>query len=182
MNYDIVVLLPIVFDENQVPSVVFEVRSANVSQPLEICLPGGKMEEGETPLQGVKRETCEELCIKEKDIQNIEKICSFQNGERMVHFFTAILSNYDNTYAKEEVDSIFQISEKEILEKEMEEFSLKYQAMETDGFPYERIPHGRAYPFHVLFHSTYFLESNHGWIWGFTARLILEYRKWKKIH
>lgn len=44
-------------------SVLFEVRSASVNQPGEICFPGGGMEPGETPVDCALRETEEELGI-----------------------------------------------------------------------------------------------------------------------
>ena len=48
---------------------LFEVRSAGVSQSGETCFPGGQMEPGETPADCVLRETEEELSIPRAEIR-----------------------------------------------------------------------------------------------------------------
>lgn len=48
---------------------IFEVRGRNLSQPGEVCFPGGRMEQGETPAECALRETEEELSIPAGEIQ-----------------------------------------------------------------------------------------------------------------
>ena len=48
---------------------LFEVRSAGVSQSGETCFPGGQMEPGETPADCALRETEEELSIPRAEIR-----------------------------------------------------------------------------------------------------------------
>ena len=58
---------------------LFEVRSAGVSQSGETCFPGGQMEPGETPADCALRETEEELAIPPSEIQLLGQgdfICS----------------------------------------------------------------------------------------------------------
>ena len=55
-------------------NIVFEVRAFNLRhQPGDICLPGGKVEKGETPQEASIRETMEELNLKRDDIKFIGK-------------------------------------------------------------------------------------------------------------
>ncbi len=58
---------------------LFEVRSAAVSQSGETCFPGGRMEPGETPADCALRETEEELSIPRSEIRLLGQgdfICS----------------------------------------------------------------------------------------------------------
>ena len=62
------VLIPIVATEEG-DALLMEVRSENVRQPGEVCFPGGRIEEDESPEQTAVRETCEELGIGPEDIE-----------------------------------------------------------------------------------------------------------------
>jgi len=61
------VLVPLV-ETAQGLSLLYEIRSAKIAQPGEVCFPGGRMEPGETPVDCALRETCEELGIAPADI------------------------------------------------------------------------------------------------------------------
>lgn len=64
------VLVPLV-DTADGPSLLYEIRSAAVRQPGEVCFPGGKAENGETAVQCALRETWEELAIPPEAVEVI---------------------------------------------------------------------------------------------------------------
>ena len=63
-------LVPLV-DTADGPSLLYEIRSATVRQPNEVCFPGGKTESGETAVQCALRETWEELSIPPEAVEVI---------------------------------------------------------------------------------------------------------------
>lgn len=52
-------------------SLLYEVRSGGIRQPHEVCFPGGRMEQGETPTECALRETGEELGIQREALSVI---------------------------------------------------------------------------------------------------------------
>lgn len=175
----VAILIPLISNHNHSYDILFEVRSQYIGQPGEICLPGGKVEEGETMEKAAIRETCEELLITKDHISNLQHITSFMNTDRMVHVFVGFLSNYQNTFYEHEVAKTFTIPEQYFMDNEPEEFTMDYKAIETEGFPYDRITNGKEYPFRKIKRSIYFYPTEHGWIWGLTANLLRMYKIWK---
>ena len=67
-RHEYAVLCPLVERPNGL-HLLFEVRSAGVSQSGETCFPGGQMEPGEAPADCALRETEEELSIPRAEIR-----------------------------------------------------------------------------------------------------------------
>ena len=79
------VLVPLVEQDGEL-CLLYEVRSASVSQPGEVCFPGGRMEAGETAIQCALRETDEELGITESDIEIIGELdFLYIRGDRLLY-------------------------------------------------------------------------------------------------
>ena len=102
------VLIPIVKKDNM-HYILFQVRSKNLkSQPNEISFPGGKIENNESPLDAVIRETCEELGTNVKNVNIISPIdLLITPGNMIIHPFVGYINNIDSLHInKDEVDHI----------------------------------------------------------------------------
>ena len=72
-------------EDNQI---IFEVRAKTIRyQPGDICLPGGRVEPGETPEQAVLREMAEELQIDQSQIEMNAPVSIFVTGGLEIHVF-----------------------------------------------------------------------------------------------
>ena len=99
---DYAVLVPFVTTEEG-KALLLEVRSQLVKQPGEICFPGGRVEDGETPVETAVRETCEELGLKPEDIEVIsepETETEMMADGRRVFSVKAEIKCLSNTFAK----------------------------------------------------------------------------------
>ncbi len=92
-------------------NIIFEVRALTLkNQPGDVCLPGGKMEKGERPLEAALRETVEELNIDKEKIKVIGQMDYFISPYNFVMYpFVAIVEDIDIAPDKEEVDHVFEV-------------------------------------------------------------------------
>ena len=68
------VLIPLVEGATNV-QIVLELRAYDLDvQPGEVCLPGGRIEQDETPWEAAVRETCEELLVAPEQIEIIAEM------------------------------------------------------------------------------------------------------------
>ena len=54
-------------------------RAAGVNQPGDVCFPGGAVEPGEDPLDAAFRETREELCVQQEQMELIAPLDWYLN-------------------------------------------------------------------------------------------------------
>ena len=167
------VLIPIVIYKGQ-QCILFQVRSENLlKQPNEICLPGGKIESGEIPIQAALRETCEELLIKEENLEVLGEIDTLVTPfNSIIYPFAAYLHDYQGTFSKFEVQEIFYIP-MDILKRNAPKCSyLDVNITPHEDFPFEKVQYGREYPWAKGTYPVYFYEYEGKVIWGITARII----------
>lgn len=167
------VLVPLV-EQNGELCLLYEVRSASVSQPGEVCFPGGRMESGETAIQCALRETKEELGIAETDIEVIGELdFLYVRGDRLLYPVLAKITGDALTRMRpvpEEVSDTFLVP-LEWLRAHPPVFYRQRQEVDVPDFPYDEV--GVAPDYHWIKH---FLEipiyqglDHH--LWGMTARI-----------
>ncbi len=165
------IFIPLVFREDQI-SIIFQRRSANISQPGDICFPGGKIEENETPQQAAVRETQEELLLKPQQIDVLGPGDSIINNSVLIHSYVGVLYDYHGTYNEDEVDLIVELPLSTLLRIEPKSYEVQVNVKMPDDFPYEKIEDGRDYRFHPDKRSILFYEVGDIVIWGLTAKLL----------
>ncbi|MGL5348949.1 MAG: NUDIX hydrolase [Peptostreptococcaceae bacterium] len=168
------VLIPIVKKDNDY-YILFEVRSSNLKfQPNEISFPGGGIEAKETPEDAVIRETIEELGTTAENIELISQVDLLVTHSNMIiHPFVGYIKNIDNlNINKDEVDHIFLVPIKHLIEKEPDKYEHEVKIVPASDFPYDIIPNKHNYKFISGYESTIFYQYNDYVIWGITAKIL----------
>lgn len=170
------VLIPLIYVNDNI-HLLFEVRSESLkTQPGEICFPGGKIEENESPLQSAIRETCEELNIKESDIEIIGQTDYIVTPFNLIIYpFVGFIKNIDIkniNFNLDEVGSIFTVPMDFFVNNSPEKYFVKNNLEMSQDFPFEKIQNGKVYNFRSGKYPISFYEYDKHIIWGITARII----------
>ena len=167
------VVIPLVPGEDGL-AVLLEVRAMTLGvQPGEVCLPGGRIEEGEEPLDAAIRETCEELLVEPHQLEVLASMGRLEGpGGLSLHVFVATLSGYDGTFSSEEVDHTFCVSLDWLVQHKPTAYRVAYEPRYPNDFPWELVPGGRAYAWRTKDHEVLFYEGTDPVIWGVTARVL----------
>jgi 8-oxo-dGTP pyrophosphatase MutT (NUDIX family) len=130
--------------ENAGPSVLLTKRHSNLSKhPGQIAFPGGRLDEGETPLQAALREAEEETGLDRRFIQPLGYLDGYLTitGYFVVPVVARILPGYQLAAQADEVDDIFDVPLSFLLNPENRET----QSREWNGmtryyyvYPYEK--------------------------------------------
>ena len=178
---DYALMIPLV-ESPDGPAVVFEVRGSSIEQGGEICIPGGRIEEGESAGEAAVRETVEELALQKDQVRLIapmHRLIAFGGSE--ICSYLGCLKDYRNSFSKTEVDHVFQIPVKKLLQMKPLTASGEMRFVPGEGFPFELVPGGRDYPFATVPRRMFFYETPYGVIWGLTASFIYHFLKeWEK--
>lgn len=175
------VLVPFVFDgqsgQDDSPSLLYEVRSADVRQPGEICFPGGHMEKGETPEECAVRETCEELGIGRESIEVVSQGDTLYGANFTLYTFIGAVDNevvFDAEPDPEEVSEIFTLPVKTLMDNPPEHYGEKMKPLIEQGFPYEKVGISEDYPWRTPEYDIPVYDIDGRMIWGLTARITLD--------
>ncbi len=167
------VCIPIISGKED--QIIFEIRSGKLKgQPGDICLPGGRIEKGETPLEAAIREICEELVIKKEQVAFLGKGDILYHGGVVIHTFIVELLDYRFT-KNEENEDVFSVPIEEFLKKDPEKYYVRRKTVPDEDFPFDRIHNGRNYNWKVQNVPEYFYKWQDKHIWGITARMIKEF-------
>lgn len=172
---DSAVLIPLVERGSEI-SILFEIRNASIAQGGEICFPGGRVEQGETPEETAVRETAEELALPTEGVEMISPLFEKVGPDGgCVSVFLGRLRSYHGTWSESEVERIFLLPVNELLDFAPRIHDDEMVTVTGEDFPYELIPNGRDYPFRKMVRRFYFYETADGVIWGLTAELLYHF-------
>lgn len=170
------VLVPFVENEQGDVCLMYEVRAHDmVSQPGEICFPGGHMEKGETPLQCALRETEEETGIPAERVRVVSQgdiLYGYANYTLYTNI--AVIGFRDFQKAKiqeEEVDEVFLVPLSHIEATTPQRFEEAVTTEIDRDFPYKKVGIDEDYAWRVGQWVIPIYDVDGRVIWGLTARI-----------
>lgn len=170
------VLVPLV-RQNGEYCLLYEVRSAHVRQPGEICFPGGKREPGETAIQCALRETWEELRIPERAVTVIGEMDFLH--VRVGSLLRPVLGELDPAAladmrpAPEEVADTVLLPLR-LLREHPPEVYLYRQPVDAPDFPYGDAGVAEDYPWRPWRLEIPVYRGLPCHLWGLTARITMD--------
>ena len=176
------VTIPLVNYNNSL-HILFEVRSKTLrNQPNEVCFPGGKIEEDESPLTTAIRETCEEIGICEDNVTVISPLDIFISPyNTLIHPYLIFINNISSLKINtDEVQEVFFVPLDYLLNTNVDTFINKVNITPTDNFPYDLIPQKHDYKFSTGSYEVPFYIYNDYVIWGITAKILLSFLSYLK--
>lgn len=169
------VLVPFVEREGEL-YLMLEKRSEDIpADPGEICFPGGRMEEGETPDQCAVRETCEELGISPDDIELTGEGNTLYGYANYTIYSRIGFVSYEAFERTEpnsaEVGEVFLLPVSYFMENAPEEYTEPID-FRPKSFPYERVNIPDDYKWRHGRWEIPVYETEGRLVWGLTARII----------
>lgn len=169
------VIIPVVSINNEL-HIIFEVRSKRLkSQPGDICFPGGRIDENETPKEAALREMFEELGVENIEIINeLDTIVRFDGI--IIHPFLGLINDVKEIIINEsEVDHVFYVPLDHLLNHKFLEFNSKVHIERPADFPYDLIVNRENYKFKEANYRSLFYKYENYNIWGITAEMLHDF-------
>lgn len=169
------VCIPLV-EASEGMSLLFEVRASKMkTQPGDICFPGGRIEEGETPLQCALREMEEEIGIGASDSEVLGQFDTLYefSGHTLYTFVVklskdAIKKICMNEY---EVAEVFTVPMEFFIENPPKSYDVEVVS-KLDDFPYEETGISPDYKWRRGVNVLPLYRYGDKIIWGMTARIV----------
>ncbi len=153
---------------------VLEKRARTLnSQPGDICLPGGSIDQGESPKEAAIRETMEELGLLEEEIDFVGPMDYFISpyGQTMYPFVAKTkVENFKPN--PEEVERLILIPLSYFEDHVPLIYEIDLTSKMGDDFPFHLIENGKDYPFRRATSKQYFYKFDDIVVWGFTAQIV----------
>lgn len=168
------VLIPLVEVDGEW-HVLFEVRSFILrKQPGDISFPGGQIDSTDSsPLDAALRETYEELGVDVKSINIVGQLSPYiASPSFVVYPFVATLDLHQINFSKEEVEEVFTVPVKWLLNYEPYIHLVSVQPVPSADFPFEKIANGTQYQWRMRSIEEWFFDYEKYTIWGLTARIL----------
>lgn len=170
------VLIPIVKVEDEW-HLLFEVRSFTMrKQPGDISFPGGKIDDTDaSPKAAAIRETSEELGVNPKTITVVGELSPYIASPSFVIYpfiATFELNEVIDSYNKVEVEEIFTVPIKWLLNYEPYMHKVSVEPVPSKDFPYEKIVNGNQYQWRSHSKEQWFYDYKQYTIWGLTATIL----------
>lgn len=168
------VLLPYLPHEK---AFLFEVRSVNLQhQPGEVCFPGGKVEQNETPAMAAVRETAEELLLPEKQIQIVTSLHRYTTvWGAVIYPFLGELENYEGLFSEDEVQEVFTVPFDFFLQTEPEVQYMQVNRVPENPLRMQTLLGTNAYNWARPKEELLFYEYQGKVIWGMTAKMMYRF-------
>lgn len=168
------VLIPLVEREGKM-HVLLEKRAAHISQPGEICFPGGRIEAGEPPQAAALRECNEEIGVPVSEIKLLAQGDTlYGQADFTIYSFIAEISeaSYERIkIEKDEVEELYLIPLSYFVENDPEFYKEKYETNIRE-FPYDKVGIPPDYEWRRGTMRIPIYESEGIVIWGMTAQFI----------
>lgn len=166
------IVIPLV-ERNNETCILFEVRAKKLnSQPGDICFPGGKIDNNETPKEAALREVFEEIGVENIDIINeLDTVVRYDGI--IIHPYLGIIKDTQEININEsEVDHVFYVPVDYLLKHDPLEVKSKIYVERSKEFPYELIVNKENYKFREAHYRSLFYKYEDYNIWGITAEML----------
>lgn len=153
---------------------LFEVRSSRLSrQPGEICFPGGRLENGESPLDAAVRETTEELLIAREQIEIVAPLDILISVERaFIYPYLANIHGYRGTCNRDEVEETFTVPFQFFMKNPPQVYYTRVANVPEEPEEMYRLLEIEDYPWHSHRSPTQVYKYEGRVIWGMTAKFV----------
>ena len=175
------VLIPLIEKDGEL-HILYEVRAETLrSQPGEISFPGGKMEEGEIPLECAIRETSEEIGVPMDAINIISELNYINSYSNFTMY--SFLGQIDRKVVenakinKAEVKETFTVPLQFFVDNDPYIYTYDLRPDVKEDFPYAEYGIEENYPWRKGTATVPFYTYGDRVIWGLTARLTLDFAR-----